>query len=49
VIDPGHPYIKHINSGGDYLLGGEVELLGRVRYNDGLDQYRLTAKVRHNG
>ncbi len=44
VIDPGHPYIKHIYSGGDWLLGGEVELLGRVRYNDGLDQYRLTAK-----
>lgn len=44
VIDPGHPYIKHIYSGGDWLMGGEVELLGRVRYNDGLDQYRLTAK-----
>jgi len=44
VIDPGHPYIKHIYSGGDWLLGGEVELLGRIKYNDGLDQYRLTAK-----
>ncbi|EWM28233.1 aps kinase atp sulfurlyase pyrophosphatase fusion protein [Nannochloropsis gaditana] len=44
VIDPGHPYIKHINSGGDWLLGGEVELLGRIKYDDGLDQYRLTAK-----
>ena len=31
-------------TGGNWLLGGEVELLGRVRYNDGLDQYRLTAK-----
>jgi 3'-phosphoadenosine 5'-phosphosulfate synthase len=27
---------------GDYLLGGEIELLGRVTYGDGLDQYRLT-------
>ena len=44
VVDPGHPYIKHIYSGGDYLMGGEIELLGRVKYNDGLDQYRLTAK-----
>ena len=44
VIDQGHPYIKHIYSGGDYLMGGEIELLGRVKYNDGLDQYRLTAK-----
>ena len=44
VIDPGHPYIKHIASGGDYLIGGEVELLDRIRYNDGLDQWRKTAK-----
>mmetsp|Transcript_13168 Transcript_13168/g.20061 ORF Transcript_13168/g.20061 Transcript_13168/m.20061 type:complete len:1009 (+) Transcript_13168:60-3086(+) len=44
VIDPGHPYIAHINSGGDYLIGGEIELLERIRYNDGLDQYRLTLK-----
>ena len=43
VIDPGHPYIKHIYSGGDYLIGGEVELLDRIRYNDGLDQWRKTA------
>ena len=43
VIDPGHPYIKHIYSGGPYLLGGEVELLNRIKYNDGLDKYRLTA------
>ena len=44
VIDPGHPYIKHIASGGDYLIGGEVELLDRIRYNDGLDKWRKTAK-----
>jgi 3'-phosphoadenosine 5'-phosphosulfate synthase len=43
VIDDGHPYIKHIHSGGDWLLGGEVELLNRIRYNDGLDRFRLTA------
>jgi len=44
VIDPDHPYIKHIYSGGDYLIGGEVELLDRIKYNDGLDQWRKTAK-----
>ena len=43
VIDRGHPYIEHIYSGGDWLLGGEIELLQRVRYNDGLDKFRLTA------
>ena len=42
VIDPGHPYISHIYSGGPYLLGGEVELLDRIRYNDGLDEWRKT-------
>lgn len=44
VIDPGHPYIQHIYKGGDYLIGGEVELLDKIQYHDGLDQYRLTAK-----
>lgn len=43
VIDPGHPYIENIYKGGDYLIGGEVELLDRIRYNDGLDQWRKTA------
>ena len=44
VIDPDHPYIKHIYAGGDFLIGGEVELLDRIRYNDGLDQWRKTAQ-----
>lgn len=43
VIDPEHPYIKNIYKGGDYLIGGEVELLERIRYNDGLDKWRMTA------
>jgi len=43
VIDMGHPYIKHMYAGGDYLMGGEVELLDRIKYNDGLDQWRKTA------
>jgi len=43
VIDDAHPYIKLLLAPGkNYAVGGEVELLGRIKYNDGLDQYRLT-------
>lgn len=27
---------------GDWLMGGDLEVLKRVRWNDGLDEYRLT-------
>ena len=40
--DSGHPYIKMIFESGDWLAGGELEVLERIRWNDGLDQYRLT-------
>jgi len=43
AIDMEHPYIHHIYSGGDYLIGGEIELLDRIKYNDGLDKWRKTA------
>jgi 3'-phosphoadenosine 5'-phosphosulfate synthase len=43
AIDPAHPYIAHIYSGGDWLMGGEIELFDRIRYEDGLDKHRLTA------
>jgi 3'-phosphoadenosine 5'-phosphosulfate synthase len=43
AIDMDHPYIHHIYTGGDYLIGGEIELLDRIRYNDGLDKWRKTA------
>ncbi len=46
VIDPGHPYIQLINKGGPYLLGGEIELLDKITYNDGLD--KMAKKVRRN-
>jgi len=42
VIDPGHPYIDLMYKGGPYLIGGEVELLDRIKYNDGLDKWRKT-------
>ncbi|KAA8583712.1 hypothetical protein FQN60_014920 [Etheostoma spectabile] len=37
-----HPYIKMVMEGGDWLVGGDLEVLERIKWNDGLDQYRLT-------
>ena len=31
-----------IYDSGDWLVGGEVETLERIQWNDGLDKYRLT-------
>ena len=43
ALDDEHPYIKELLAPGkDFAIGGEVELLGRISYNDGLDNYRLT-------
>ena len=42
MFNDGHPYIKMINDSGDWLVGGDVDVLGRILWNDGLDQYRLT-------
>lgn len=39
-----HPHIKLIIESGDWLVGGDLEVLRRVRWNDGLDQYRLTPR-----
>ena len=36
----GHPYIKMINDSGDWLVGGEIEVVERITWNDGLDSYR---------
>jgi len=38
----GHPYIKMVMESGDWLCGGEIEVLERIRWNDGLDEFRLT-------
>jgi len=29
-----------IMDGGDWLAGGDIEVLGKIQWNDGLDQYR---------
>lgn len=52
--DIGHPYIKMIHESGDWLVGGDLEVIERIRWNDGLDEYRLTpneirAKCREMG
>lgn len=38
----GHPYVKIIHESGDWLVGGELEVFERIKWNDGLDHYRLT-------
>lgn len=38
----GHPYIKMIYDSGDWLVGGDIEVVERITWNDGLDSYRLT-------
>lgn len=39
----GHPYQKYIyEECGDWLIGGDLEVLHRITWNDGLDMYRYT-------
>lgn len=38
----GHPTIDMIMQSGDWLMGGDVQVMERIRWNDGLDEYRLT-------
>jgi len=42
LYNQGHPYVKIIEESGDWLVGGDVDVLGRIKWNDGLDEYRLT-------
>ncbi|XP_032664987.1 bifunctional 3'-phosphoadenosine 5'-phosphosulfate synthase-like [Odontomachus brunneus] len=37
-----HPYVKLIHNSGDWLMGGDLEVLERIQWHDGLDKYRLT-------
>uniref|UniRef100_A0A8C9X9K3 3'-phosphoadenosine 5'-phosphosulfate synthase 1 n=1 Tax=Sander lucioperca TaxID=283035 RepID=A0A8C9X9K3_SANLU len=37
-----HPYIKMVMESGDWLVGGDLQVLDRIYWNDELDQYRLT-------
>lgn len=44
LTDGRHPYAEIIYGSGDYLVGGDVEVLEPFTYGDGLDQYRLTPR-----
>ncbi|KAG0554796.1 hypothetical protein M758_12G122700 [Ceratodon purpureus] len=40
---PGLPYVEEaIANAGNWLVGGDLEVLERIKYNDGLDHYRLS-------
>ncbi|EHA8586819.1 putative ATP sulfurylase 1, chloroplastic [Cocos nucifera] len=39
----GLPYVKEaIENAGNWLIGGDLEVIEPIKYNDGLDQYRLS-------
>lgn len=42
TCNTGHPYVKMVFESGDWLCGGDLEVLHRIVWNDGLDSYRLT-------
>ncbi|XP_058098806.1 ATP sulfurylase 2-like [Magnolia sinica] len=40
---PGLPYVEEaISPAGNWLIGGDLEVLEPIKYNDGLDHYRLS-------
>lgn len=42
---PGLPYVEEvITPAGNWLIGGDLEVLKPIKYNDGLDNYRLSPK-----
>nr|XP_010920274.1 ATP sulfurylase 2 [Elaeis guineensis]XP_010920275.1 ATP sulfurylase 2 [Elaeis guineensis]XP_029120092.1 ATP sulfurylase 2 [Elaeis guineensis] len=42
---PGLPYVeKVISPAGNWLIGGDLEVLEPIKYNDGLDHYRLSPR-----
>lgn len=45
--NPGHPHIKMIFESGDWLVGGAIEVPERIKWNDGLDEYRKTPSELH--
>ncbi|KAL1322925.1 hypothetical protein HN51_067932 [Arachis hypogaea] len=45
TIAAGLPYVEEaITPAGNWLLGGDLEVLKPIKYNDGLDNYRLSPK-----
>ncbi|KAF5203225.1 Atp sulfurylase [Thalictrum thalictroides] len=45
TTSPGLPYVEEvITPAGNWLIGGDLEVLEPIKYNDGLDQYRLSPR-----
>lgn len=44
TTDARHPYISQVMAAGDWLVGGDIEALQRIKWGDGLDEYRLTPR-----
>lgn len=43
IYNEKHPYQEYIQKEcGDWLIGGDLEVFERIKWNDGLDQYRYT-------
>ncbi|XP_022134257.1 ATP sulfurylase 2 [Momordica charantia] len=42
---PGLPYVDEvITNAGNWLIGGDLEVINPIKYNDGLDHFRLSPK-----
>ena len=41
VTNKGHPSIRMIYESGNWLVGGDLKVFERIKWNDGLDSYRL--------
>ncbi|KAL6998804.1 AP-2 complex subunit sigma [Sarracenia purpurea var. burkii] len=49
TIAPGLPYVEEaITPAGKWLIGGDLEVLKHIKYNDGLDNYRLSPQQLRN-
>ncbi|KAL9857056.1 ATP sulfurylase 2 [Arabidopsis thaliana] len=45
TTSPGLPYVEeYITPSGNWLIGGDLEVFEPIKYNDGLDHYRLSPK-----
>lgn len=44
TTNTGHPSVNMIMKSGEWLMGGDLDVLHRIKWNDGLDSYRLTPK-----
>ncbi|GMR48263.1 hypothetical protein PMAYCL1PPCAC_18458, partial [Pristionchus mayeri] len=41
-MDERHPGVAQVLNAGEYCLGGDIEVLDRISFNDGLDKFRFT-------